>query len=120
MPDEWEIQHHLNPNLADAAGDADQDGFSNLSEYLAGTSPADPSSKLALALQKTGSAQMQLSFAAQAGRAYRFQTRLASTSGWTDLFPVPAGAERAVSLLQSIDPGAAAVFYRIVLDTDRR
>jgi hypothetical protein len=39
MPDWWEIQYGLDPNLADAAGDADNDGVSNLDEYNAGTNP---------------------------------------------------------------------------------
>ncbi len=40
MPDEWEVQHGLNPkDPADAALDADRDGYSNLEEYLNGTDP---------------------------------------------------------------------------------
>lgn len=39
MPDEYEIEHGLNPLLDDAALDLDNDGSSNLEEYLAGTPP---------------------------------------------------------------------------------
>ncbi len=40
MPDAWESQYGFNPNdPADAGGDADQDGVSNLQEYLNGTNP---------------------------------------------------------------------------------
>ena len=40
MPDGWEIQHGLDPlNAADALGDADSDGLTNLGEYQAGTDP---------------------------------------------------------------------------------
>lgn len=44
MPDEWENKYGLNPNIDDAAQDADSDGFSNLEEFMAGTNPIDPAS----------------------------------------------------------------------------
>jgi len=34
MPDAWETAHGFNPNVADDAGDADGDGYTNLEEYL--------------------------------------------------------------------------------------
>ncbi len=34
MPDNWEIEHGLNPNVPDSNGDFDNDGYSNLEEYL--------------------------------------------------------------------------------------
>ena len=39
MPDWWEIQYGLIPNVNDAAGDVDGDGISNLSEYNSGSNP---------------------------------------------------------------------------------
>jgi hypothetical protein len=39
-----EVTYGLNPLVNDADGDKDEDTFSNLSEYLAGTNPSDPSS----------------------------------------------------------------------------
>lgn len=40
MPDEWESAHGLNlRDTADAATDADKDGYTNLEEYLNGTDP---------------------------------------------------------------------------------
>jgi hypothetical protein len=45
MPASWEIQHGLDPlNPFDAALDKDGDGYSNLTEYTAGTDPGDPAS----------------------------------------------------------------------------
>ncbi|MDR2849754.1 MAG: thrombospondin type 3 repeat-containing protein [Verrucomicrobiota bacterium] len=45
IPDQVEIAWGLNPNdPADAAGDLDGDGFTNLEEYLARTDPKDPKS----------------------------------------------------------------------------
>ncbi len=44
MPDVWEIQYSLNPLVNDAQGDYDQDGWTNLAEYLKGTIPNDATS----------------------------------------------------------------------------
>ncbi len=46
MPDTWELEHGLNPlDAADAGLDADDDGFSNLREFLEGFDPNDPNSR---------------------------------------------------------------------------
>jgi len=39
MPDSWENMHNLNPLIDDASQDPDEDGVSNLNEYLGGTEP---------------------------------------------------------------------------------
>jgi hypothetical protein len=39
MPDGWEVAYGLDPRVNDAQGDPDQDGLSNLQEYVAGTDP---------------------------------------------------------------------------------
>src|SRR5690606_15305922 len=39
MADEWETQFGLNNDVNDSAEDADEDGLSNLAEFVAGTSP---------------------------------------------------------------------------------
>ena len=45
MPDKWELQYRFESlEPSDAAGDADNDGFTNLEEYVAGTDPRDPKS----------------------------------------------------------------------------
>ncbi len=62
IPDEWERRYGLNPDdPADAHADADNDGFTNMEEYLAKTDPKDPKShpdyldslKLELPLKET-------------------------------------------------------------------
>ncbi len=45
IPDLWELQYGLNPNIReDALLDADDDGLSNLKEYQFGTNPLNPDS----------------------------------------------------------------------------
>jgi hypothetical protein len=39
MPDWWETLYGLNPNLADANGDFDNDGWTNLEEFRRGSNP---------------------------------------------------------------------------------
>ncbi|MDY6905999.1 MAG: M6 family metalloprotease domain-containing protein [Thermodesulfobacteriota bacterium] len=39
LPTDWENLYGLNPATDDAAGDPDNDGFSNLEEFIAGTDP---------------------------------------------------------------------------------
>lgn len=40
LPDDWEIRHQLNPrDPADASIDSDNDGYSNIEEFINGTAP---------------------------------------------------------------------------------
>ncbi|MBA4388243.1 MAG: hypothetical protein C0404_09695 [Verrucomicrobia bacterium] len=48
IPDSWNIQFYGTLNGSPATADDDHDGMSNLQEYLAGTSPLDPSQLLEL------------------------------------------------------------------------
>lgn len=41
MDDRWERRHDLDPTTDDGARDPDDDGYSNLEEYLLGTDPTD-------------------------------------------------------------------------------
>ena len=41
MPDGWEVNNSFDPLVDDALEDADQDGYSNLREYLSGSAPWD-------------------------------------------------------------------------------
>lgn len=42
MPNKYEYDNQLNPQVNDAEADADNDGYTNLEEYDAGTNPQDP------------------------------------------------------------------------------
>ena len=65
LPNQWESDHGLDPNVNDANGDADNDGVSNINEYLAGSDPdvwnADPPSIIDLSISHLGG-EMPVSF----------------------------------------------------------
>ena len=44
MPDEWEVGFGLDPLTDNANEDSDDDGYSDLEEYLGGSDPKDPGS----------------------------------------------------------------------------
>lgn len=54
IPDRWEIQYFGSITHCAPLDDPDHDGMNNLAEYLAGTDPTDPNSKLALDVRLVG------------------------------------------------------------------
>jgi hypothetical protein len=116
MPNDWELLYGLNPFVQDAAGDLDSDGFSNLSEYLAGTNPADSGDQLRLGVAVASANQINLQFTAKPDHAYRLQYRTSLSLPWQNLLTVTAqSAEREISQSQTINALAPAVFYRLIL-----
>jgi hypothetical protein len=118
IPDAWEIANGLDPNNPnDAALDADSDGASNFAEYLAGTNPQQPGSRLSAVLVPTATpGQFAVRFNAVAGKTYtvRYKNAL-SAATWTKLADVPAQAFDVT--LDVTDPGAGAQlqrFYQVV------
>lgn len=94
MPDAWENAHGLaSGDPGDAGRDLDQDGQNNLAEYVSGTDPADPSSRLAVGTWALmpGSDRL-LSWAAQGGKLYRVCTST-DLVAWTPIASVLATAD---------------------------
>lgn len=72
MPDAWETAHGLSNAVNDAGTDADGDGFTNSTEYFAGTDPRSGTSALRISsVGLTPSGQVQLTWPTQPGRLYR-------------------------------------------------
>ena len=112
MPDDWETMHGLLVGVNDADADADNDGMTNLAEYLAGTDPQSPASRLWLqSLPATGS--IAFSFEAVAGKGYTVQSRTSLSTGvWLHLADFEAvPSNRTVHVTNTlVDP---ARFYRV-------
>jgi hypothetical protein len=83
MPDDWERLYGFNPNdPADAALDADHDGLTNRQEYLAGTHPLDPLSRLQLAISIANN-QCMIAFDSASQRTYLLEWRASvGTPAW--------------------------------------
>lgn len=93
ITDAWQVQHFGIDNPFAAPGvDADGDGQSNLTEFLAGFIPTDASSLLTTrALSLSGPAfTMELS-RVQPGTRYVFE-RMTDFSAWTDVFTLDPAA----------------------------
>ncbi len=121
MPDEWEMQFGLNPfNPADANGDLDADGLSNLNEYLAGTAPTNAASVFRIVSAKgLGTPQLprEFSFNSVTGRLYTLQFKdpgaiLLNT--WQDA-PSQVDVPGSGSLQQLRHTNTAAMLYRLRL-----
>lgn len=118
LPDSWEIAFGLNPNdPTDALLDADGDGRSNRSEYLAGTDPRNGSSIFAArVVPGPGAGQWSVRFIATAGKTYSvFYKNSLSNPTWTKLADVPAsGTTGEVGVIDSGTSGAVQRFYQVV------
>jgi hypothetical protein len=111
MPNTWEQQYGLNPDLYDDwDDDPDHDGAINLYEYLAGTDPTSAASVFELLISGTG--PVTLRFSAVADKTYTVLYRNSLTAGsWLTLTNVPAGPAR---IVQFTDPtGGVSRFYRL-------
>jgi hypothetical protein len=116
MEDAWESAHGLDPgSAADALLDLDGDGHSNLAEYLSGTDPNDPASRLRIESIMGLAEEALLRFQAVAGRSYTVQYADTLEGGWRKLMDVEPQGETVD--LELSDPGQAARtsrYYRLV------
>jgi hypothetical protein len=97
-------------------GDPDQDGLSNLHEFLAGTGPWNPASGLRLRVERLVDGRLHIGFPTVAGRAYVLQTRTdLEESAWVTLMEVaPLAQDSEFQLLGSVQ-NIDARFYRVML-----
>jgi len=123
----WKAQYFTaaelaNPAISGDAADPDGDGHTNLQEYVAGTKPRDPASRLELKAEfSVSGAPLKLRFDAMAGKTYSLQFNNGfGISQWTKLADVaPASTNRVVETFDFspvIDPGLR--FYRVVTPGD--
>ena len=84
MPDDWEVAHGLNPNGNDAAGDKDDDGRTNLQEYLADTNPGNPGSQLRFERVAMAGNVLQLVWQGGSNAVQIVQCSSNLESGWRD------------------------------------
>ena len=114
LPGEWAMAH----GLADADGDADDDGASNRAEYLAGTDPNNPQSYLRIGgVSREGTNFWRTSFVAISNRTYAVQARehLGDGSPFRNVADVPAApTNRFVEITRPAGDFKRQQFFRLV------
>lgn len=117
IPDAWESDYALNPNLASDAGlDADGDGQSNLAEFIAGTNPRFPGDAFKAEVTFGGTGGRVIRFVAVAGRTYSVQYKTSlNDPAWQKIGDV--SAQNVTGIVEVPDPFGTEIsqrFYRIV------
>ncbi len=82
LPDAWEIYYYGNIAWCLPEEDwFDEDGYDNMSEYIAGTDPADPNSYFQTTSSASGGSQMAINWNAVEGRKYKVWYKNTLVSG---------------------------------------
>ena len=118
MPDAWEALYPscLNPAVADGGGDCDNDGFTNLQEYIAHTDPTQANSALRVESFRTDGNTATISFMGVVGRQYGLERRPDVASGsWLRVATTIPDADGQVTIADP-DPPTGQMYYRLVAE----
>ncbi len=116
LPDSWELTHGFNPlDAADASADADNDGLTNLDEFLGGTDPHLATSVLALDCEVLNE-EYRLHFLARSDRSYSVEYATDPAVGqWVLLETVPAATgDRLIELYLTRASFPAPRYFRLI------
>jgi len=111
MPDDWEYQYNLQPQINDADDDNDGDGMTNFEEYLAGTSPIDATSVLRLEITNNNGA-ISLKFHAQPNKSYTVQFQSTLGGAWQSLSHIDAQPNLQYIVIP-VPPSGGSRFYQL-------
>ncbi len=113
MDDNWELSHFQTLSR-DGTGDLDQDGLTDLQEYLAGTDPTSPGSVLKVLPPAAGDRTLTIAVAAGHSYTIQFRDELAG-GGWRKLMDLPVQSSSGmVSVTDTTSPAPNHRFYRAV------
>jgi len=115
MDDVWE-SNTFGDTSRNGSGDWDNDGQSDLAEYLAGTDPKNPASKLEVDRQLTANGvTATVSWSAVSGKKYRVLYKDAVTAAWTFLADDVMATGPKASKVDDTIVGQPKRFYRVVV-----
>jgi hypothetical protein len=115
MPDSWETTNGTLVNTPDANDDVDADGFTNYQEYLAGTNPLDPESRLRVENVNTLGGTVEFQFTAASNRTFTVQFKDALDAPLWSLLTNVAAAPQARVIHINVAPTNSARFYRLAV-----
>lgn len=115
MDDAWEITHFGNLSR-DGSGDSDNDGQTDLQEFMAGTDPNNNQSLLAITqLTTTPGVGFSIQWLSVPGKYYRVQYNdTLSPAGWKNLGADVLANGSSTSVTDSTVPQSAQRFYRVI------
>jgi hypothetical protein len=108
IPDAWESANAV----TSASADNDGDGMTNLREFLAGTNPNSPASKLAITSAARAPGTLDVTFPAVAGKLYRAATS-DDLVAWTTFTPFLATSSGSMSVPIALTGSEPRKFVRI-------
>ena len=117
MDDAWEILHFGSKEARDGTGDFDNDGFSDLNEFLAGTLPKDATSALkVLPNPAVGTGSVTVQWSAVSGKTYRLQFKNSlSDVSWSNIAGDVTASGATVTKVDSAATNPSGRFYRVLL-----
>lgn len=117
LPDSYERAYSLDAHdPADAHLDADGDGATNLSEFLAGTEPNHSGSRLEVSEVRVSGRDLVIRFRSAAGKRYGLAYREALDAGrWSPLAVTVTASEGASQIVDAGAVGLSQRFYRVVV-----
>lgn len=103
-----------NPSFCGSAADPDGDGFSNYSEFIAGSDPTNGASFLAAGIVGAADSAPFVNFVAYSGRSYSIESRadLQPSSTWQPFTNIPT-LDSNLLVAVSISPTNIAQFFRV-------
>ena len=110
MDDAWETSFFGNTSR-NGTGDFDNDGMTDLAEFLGGTNPTSAASSLRLQVLSAGPAVLQFNAATSKSYTVEYKNSFAEPA-WTFLQTVPAGAARTVQVT-NLSISTTNRFYRV-------
>jgi hypothetical protein len=114
LPDDWERLHFGDSNAATGAGDADSDGFSNRDEYLAQTSPRDPTSLFRIhTVERLDANTIRIRWQSQRDSYYRVEETPALAQPFLPTGPSAPGTPPENVFIQDTTSAPGPRFFRI-------